>query len=171
MQPSLSYYAVYRNLHGIHHLGLRPEDKTEIRNFVSLPPWMVGFYHRVAERQMRTTGLFSCVLFSRCYVGCLFSRKSTIGIPIEFAILLQRARTELDWEFASLLYSGGFTVNTSGFFTSVVVVVNVHVSLYDWNQPWVHSSHSFCCSVRCDGWWAGVAKAGMLVNHTKHRHY
>ncbi len=31
---------VYEDLHGIRHLGRRPEDKTGIRNFVSLPPWV-----------------------------------------------------------------------------------------------------------------------------------
>ncbi len=30
------------------------------------------------------------------------SCESSIGIPIEFAIVLQRARTKLNWEFASL---------------------------------------------------------------------
>jgi hypothetical protein len=28
----------YSDLYGIRHLVLRPEDKTEIRNFISLPP-------------------------------------------------------------------------------------------------------------------------------------
>jgi hypothetical protein len=53
------------------------------------------------ERQMRTTGLSSCVLYSRlCWLpsSCEFS----IGVPIEFSILLRRARTKLDWEFTTL---------------------------------------------------------------------
>ncbi len=50
---------------------------------------------------MRTTGLSSCVLYSLlCWLPS--SCESSIGIPIEFAIWLWRARTELDWEFASL---------------------------------------------------------------------
>ncbi len=50
---------------------------------------------------MRTSGLSSCVLCSRlCWLSS--SCESSIGIPIEFAILLWRARTKLDWEFATL---------------------------------------------------------------------
>jgi hypothetical protein len=56
--------------------------------------------HRVAERQMRTTGLSSWVLYSRlCWLPS--SCESSIGNPIAFPILLRRARTKLDWEFAT----------------------------------------------------------------------
>jgi hypothetical protein len=62
------------------------------------------------ERQMQTTGLSSCALYGR--LCCLPSScESSIGNPIEFAIVLRRARTELDWEFASL-YS--VTLRTQG---------------------------------------------------------
>ncbi len=56
------------------------------------------------ERQMWTTGLsISCVLHSRlCWLPS--SCESSIWIPIELTIVLQRARTELDWEFASLYF-------------------------------------------------------------------
>ncbi len=55
------------------------------------------------ERQIWTTGLSSCVLYSRlCWLpsSCEYS----IGIPIEFAIVLRRVRTKLDWEFATLYH-------------------------------------------------------------------
>ncbi len=50
---------------------------------------------------MRTTDLSSCVLYNRlCWLPS--SRESSTGIPIEFPIVLRRARAELDLEFASL---------------------------------------------------------------------
>jgi hypothetical protein len=53
------------------------------------------------ERQMLTTGLSSYVLYS-CLCWLPSSCESSIGIPIEFSIFLRRARTKLDWEFATL---------------------------------------------------------------------
>ncbi len=73
-----------------------------------------SLHHRVAERQMRTTGLSSCILYSRlCWLPS--SCKSSIGIPLEFAILLQRARTKLDWEFATLYSSVYIVSKKAGF--------------------------------------------------------
>ncbi len=60
-----------------------------------LVSWYNALIDYTAERQMRTTGLSSCVLYSRlCWLPSLC--ESSIGIPIEFAILLQRARKKLD---------------------------------------------------------------------------
>ena len=60
-----------------------------------------GCIPQSTERQMRTTGLSSYVLYS-CLCWSPSSCESSIGIPIEISILLRRARTKLDWEFATL---------------------------------------------------------------------
>jgi hypothetical protein len=54
--------------------------------------------------RVQTTGLSSCVLYSRlCWLPS--SCESSIGIPIEFAIVLQRARTELGASLYSVMGS------------------------------------------------------------------
>jgi hypothetical protein len=55
----------------------------------------------LAEENTANHCIYSFVLYSRlCWL--LFSCESSVGIPIEFAIVVQRARTELEWENASL---------------------------------------------------------------------
>ncbi len=63
---------------------------------------------------MRTTALSSsCALYSwLCWLPS--SRKSPIGIPIEFSTLLQTARTKLDWEFVTLYSVLLMPLRTSG---------------------------------------------------------
>ncbi len=50
-----STWLIYGVLHGIRHLGQRPEDKTDIRNFVSPPPWSLKAY-------VKKTDVNSCSL-------------------------------------------------------------------------------------------------------------
>ncbi len=65
-------------------------------------PRFTGSASQSTERQMQTTGLSSSVLYSQlCWLSS--SCESYIEIPIEFPIILpRRARTKLDWEFATL---------------------------------------------------------------------
>ncbi len=111
MQPSPSYYTVYGDLHGIRLLVLRPEDKTEIKNFVSFPPWVlvstaahsVTILHLSTKDNSRKANDYLAPLpqvnsESRSYSTSAFDWPTHVGIAsTRFAVLASIYYTRVRW--------------------------------------------------------------------------